>query len=186
MIVYNYDADLEVSDTCVRSSLLSWVETGAWRVCWRWEYVCRGQKIEWCCKRTGEVQVISEDLIWFERIPGLSENSQHLWMSTFVANNIDVSRGFVSGNWNLFFFLALIFSIIYENLPIRKSTIPWLTLVSDGPLRALMIDKLFFRLNSKFTNNSCSQTMYRTKLRIYTEYNQMLRWTMFTIRVAIE
>ena len=25
MIVYNYDADLEVSDTCVRSSLLSWV-----------------------------------------------------------------------------------------------------------------------------------------------------------------
>jgi len=25
-IVYNYDADLEVSDTCVRSSLLSWVE----------------------------------------------------------------------------------------------------------------------------------------------------------------
>ena len=24
MIVYNYDADLEVSDTCVRSSLLSW------------------------------------------------------------------------------------------------------------------------------------------------------------------
>jgi len=26
MIVYNYDADLEVSDTCVRSSLLSWVE----------------------------------------------------------------------------------------------------------------------------------------------------------------
>ena len=27
MIVYNYDADLEVSDTCVRSSLLSWVGT---------------------------------------------------------------------------------------------------------------------------------------------------------------
>jgi len=27
MIVYNYDADLEVSDTCVRSSLLSWVES---------------------------------------------------------------------------------------------------------------------------------------------------------------
>jgi len=26
MIVHNYDADLEVSDTCVRSSLLSWVE----------------------------------------------------------------------------------------------------------------------------------------------------------------
>jgi len=26
MIVYNYDADLEVSHTCVRSSLLSWVE----------------------------------------------------------------------------------------------------------------------------------------------------------------
>jgi len=26
MIVYNYDADFEVSDTCVRSSLLSWVE----------------------------------------------------------------------------------------------------------------------------------------------------------------
>jgi len=26
MIVYNYDADLEVSDTWVRSSLLSWVE----------------------------------------------------------------------------------------------------------------------------------------------------------------
>ena len=26
MIVYNYDADLEVSDTCVRSSLLSWVD----------------------------------------------------------------------------------------------------------------------------------------------------------------
>ena len=26
MIVYNYDADLEVPDTCVRSSLLSWVE----------------------------------------------------------------------------------------------------------------------------------------------------------------
>jgi len=26
MIVYNYDVDLEVSDTCVRSSLLSWVE----------------------------------------------------------------------------------------------------------------------------------------------------------------
>jgi len=26
MIAYNYDADLEVSDTCVRSSLLSWVE----------------------------------------------------------------------------------------------------------------------------------------------------------------
>ena len=26
MVVYNYDADLEVSDTCVRSSLLSWVE----------------------------------------------------------------------------------------------------------------------------------------------------------------
>jgi len=26
MIVYNYDADLEVSDTCIRSSLLSWVE----------------------------------------------------------------------------------------------------------------------------------------------------------------
>jgi len=26
MIVYNYDADLEVSDTCVRSSLLSSVE----------------------------------------------------------------------------------------------------------------------------------------------------------------
>ena len=26
MIVYNYDADLEVSDTCFRSSLLSWVE----------------------------------------------------------------------------------------------------------------------------------------------------------------
>ena len=26
MIVYNYDADLEVSDTCVRSSLLSRVE----------------------------------------------------------------------------------------------------------------------------------------------------------------
>jgi len=25
MIVYNYDADLEVSDTCVRNSLLSWV-----------------------------------------------------------------------------------------------------------------------------------------------------------------
>ena len=25
LIVYNYDADLEVSDTCVRSSLLSWV-----------------------------------------------------------------------------------------------------------------------------------------------------------------
>jgi len=25
MIVYNYDADLEVSDTCVRSSLLSWI-----------------------------------------------------------------------------------------------------------------------------------------------------------------
>ena len=25
MIVYNYDPDLEVSDTCVRSSLLSWV-----------------------------------------------------------------------------------------------------------------------------------------------------------------
>ena len=25
-IVYNYDADLEVSDTCVRSFLLSWVE----------------------------------------------------------------------------------------------------------------------------------------------------------------
>ena len=24
MIVYNYDADLEVSDTCVRSSLLSY------------------------------------------------------------------------------------------------------------------------------------------------------------------
>ena len=24
--IYNYDADLEVSDTCVRSSLLSWVE----------------------------------------------------------------------------------------------------------------------------------------------------------------
>ena len=30
MIVYNYDADLEVSDTCVRSSLLSWVEL-SWR-----------------------------------------------------------------------------------------------------------------------------------------------------------
>ena len=29
MIVYNYDADLEVSDTCVRSSLLSWVELTA-------------------------------------------------------------------------------------------------------------------------------------------------------------
>ena len=29
MIVYNYDADLEVSDTCVRSSLLSWVELRA-------------------------------------------------------------------------------------------------------------------------------------------------------------
>ena len=27
MIVFNYDADLEVSDTCVRSSLLSWVES---------------------------------------------------------------------------------------------------------------------------------------------------------------
>jgi len=30
MIVYNYDADLEVSDTCVRSSLLSWVELYFW------------------------------------------------------------------------------------------------------------------------------------------------------------
>ena len=29
MIVYNYDADLEVSDTCIRSSLLSWVELGS-------------------------------------------------------------------------------------------------------------------------------------------------------------
>jgi len=29
MIVYNYDADLEVSDTCVRRSLLSSVEFGS-------------------------------------------------------------------------------------------------------------------------------------------------------------
>ena len=32
MIVYNYDADLEVSDTCVRSSLLSWVELSSLEV----------------------------------------------------------------------------------------------------------------------------------------------------------
>ena len=30
MIVYNYDADLEVSDTCVRSSLSSWVYIYNW------------------------------------------------------------------------------------------------------------------------------------------------------------
>jgi len=29
MIVYNNDADLEVSDPCVRNSLLSWVELPA-------------------------------------------------------------------------------------------------------------------------------------------------------------
>jgi len=35
MIVYNYDADLEVSDTCVRSSLLSWVELTVLPTRWR-------------------------------------------------------------------------------------------------------------------------------------------------------
>ena len=34
---------------------------------------------QWCCKRTAEVQVISEDLIRVERIPGLSEKNQRLW-----------------------------------------------------------------------------------------------------------
>ena len=43
------------------------METGAWRVCLRWEHVCRGEKIEWCCKRTGEVQVISEYTASFYR-----------------------------------------------------------------------------------------------------------------------
>ena len=28
-----------------------------------WERTCQAEKIEWCCKRTGEVQAISEDLI---------------------------------------------------------------------------------------------------------------------------
>ena len=37
MIVYNYDADLEVSDTCVRSSLLSWV--AVWWNCFRVFYL---------------------------------------------------------------------------------------------------------------------------------------------------
>ena len=26
-----------------------------------WERVCQAEKIEWCCKRTGDAQVISED-----------------------------------------------------------------------------------------------------------------------------
>ena len=49
------------------------METGAWRVWWQWERVCQAENIEWCCKRTGEVQMISENLIWVERIPGLWE-----------------------------------------------------------------------------------------------------------------
>ena len=51
---------------------------GDWRVCRRWEHVYRAEKIEWCCKQTGEVQVISEDLILAGRILGLSEKNQCL------------------------------------------------------------------------------------------------------------
>jgi len=36
------------------------------------------EKIEWCCKQTGEVQVISEELIRAGRILGLSEKNQCL------------------------------------------------------------------------------------------------------------
>ena len=52
------------------------METGAWRVWRQWERVCQAEKIEWCCKRTGEVQVISEDQLWAERISGLSVSYQ--------------------------------------------------------------------------------------------------------------
>ena len=55
------------------------MENGAWRVWWRWERVCQAEKVEWRCKRTGEVQVISEDQLWAERISGLLEQSQRLW-----------------------------------------------------------------------------------------------------------
>ena len=41
LIVYNYDADLEVSDTCVRSSLLSWVELSRRPCVWYASHGCR-------------------------------------------------------------------------------------------------------------------------------------------------
>jgi len=45
MIVYNYDADLEVSDTCVRSSLLSWVSV---RRAFTGLPTQTGPKFTWC------------------------------------------------------------------------------------------------------------------------------------------
>ena len=42
MIVYNYDADLEVSDNCVRSSLLSSVKKSCVRGLWH--HVVRFEK----------------------------------------------------------------------------------------------------------------------------------------------
>ena len=55
MIVFNYDADLEVSDTCVRNSLLSWVELSC---CWRWltaeaeaqQRACE-ERVQWWLRR---------------------------------------------------------------------------------------------------------------------------------------
>jgi len=48
MIVYNYDADLEVSDTCVRSSLLSWVELSS-NFSARYRYLYELPSVLWRC-----------------------------------------------------------------------------------------------------------------------------------------
>ena len=104
------------------------METGAWRVCWRWEHVCRAEKIEWCCKRTAEVQVISEDLIWVERIPGQSEKIH--FCNTFDDNNRSVSFGFVEkGNpvFNLLDWAGLQARVWSSNHVTGNTTGIWVT-----------------------------------------------------------
>ena len=63
MIVYNYDADLEVSDTCVRSSLLSWVELSCHcvGVTWRRSAIRRWPVM--AARRTTRVCVVGAGVI---------------------------------------------------------------------------------------------------------------------------
>jgi len=94
MIVYNYDADLEVSDTCVRSSLLSWVELHRpWprRCLWRrpifwepFELLQEDHTPTWCKQQQQQQQ----QQILCVKFAILDTVFRHFCLSFFPANSL--------------------------------------------------------------------------------------------------
>ena len=88
MIAYNYDVDLEVSDTCVRNSLLSWVVF--WLLCGCYIYRCAGcvQAGTWDSARGLHIER-NEQTIQFTELP--EPNKTRVITTIQVARPPDVS-----------------------------------------------------------------------------------------------